>query len=270
MGLAFEVVTGGKTAITGGAFEALTPASGNTFSIRNFEGPQGAQIEEVWIVNNASKGRLSIKSPRMHDQTRGLLVANAAPQAAALNEEPSLALPGFATIPLYASDVLAVEYIGSASDDVVASFLVAYNDLQGADGRFVTWEAILSRIRSFVGILVTPTAGTITYGTAVALDSSDNRLKANTDYALLGADVDLACCTVGITGPDTSNYRVGMPGKVVPQGGGDWFVNLSRKYNKPHIPVINSNNKGNTLIDVVQADDAAAVNVTLILAELAR
>jgi hypothetical protein len=96
----------------------------------------------------------------------------------------------------------------------------------------------------------------------------DNRLEADQSYALLGAISDDPVTLIGITGPDTGRYRVGIPGKIAPVIGADWFPMLSEKYHTPSIPVIKANNAGNTLIDLATSNTAATPNVTLILGQL--
>ena len=49
----------------------------------------------------------------------------------------------------------------------------------------------------------------------------------------------------------------------------EWFVRLSRLTGIPLIPVINAANKGGTTIDIAQDQAGAAVNVSLILVEMA-
>jgi len=269
MGVALEVILAGKQGLTGGAFEALTPGTGDTFSIRAFPDQADAVIEEIWGLDTASPAQLSIRSPRLHDQVRGLRLA--VPDGSATGahaEEPNLLIPGHLTVPVYSSDALTVEVLGTAADDVLFAFLVRYSDLRGAEARLHSWEEIRRRLHTVLGVLVQPTNGNGDYGTPVTLDSVDDRLKANTDYAVLGALVDTPTTLVAIAGPDTSNYRIGLPGKVEPTVGGDWFVRLDQKYGLPHIPVINANNKGSTLVYTADATTGASPNVTLILGQL--
>ncbi len=87
-------------------------------------------------------------------------------------------------------------------------------------------------------------------------------------YALLGYVCDARVCSVGITGPDTGNLRVGGPGELAPDVTSEWFVDLSVRTGKPHIPVLNAANIAGTTFDVASTATAAAVNVSLIFAEL--
>ena len=95
-------------------------------------------------------------------------------------------------------------------------------------------------------------------------------LQANTDYALLGGQVDVACAAVRVTSPDFANFGVGFPGFLSPRAIPDqWFKSLSIALGVPAIPVFNSANKNGTLVDVVQNQAGNAVNVTLNVAQLA-
>jgi hypothetical protein len=59
-----------------------------------------------------------------------------------------------------------------------------------------------------------------------------------------------------------------MPLLTWEQGSGQWFVELADRYALPLIPVINSNNKGNVLLQAADAAGATVPHVTLLLAEL--
>jgi hypothetical protein len=106
------------------------------------------------------------------------------------------------------------------------------------------------------------------YGTAVALNATDDRLKADTYYAVLGVTSQLQASLVTIAGPDTSNFRIGLPIVLQQNLSAGWFVDMSLRYNIPAIPVINSNNRGNTLLQAAAASGAVATALTIILAEL--
>jgi hypothetical protein len=165
--------------------------------------------------------------------------------------------------------VLTEEVNGTATNNVGAAFLAYFENLPGADQRLVTFEEVRARAVNNVGIRVSAVAGAAgDYGTAVALNASDDRLIANTDYALLGAVSQLPCCTLTITGPETSGRKVALPLHWNELISADWFVWLSQKYGIPAIPVFNSNNKGNVLVQAADPGGAIATAATLIFAEL--
>lgn len=269
MGRALQGVLALKQNITGGAWEALTPGTGDSFTIANFPQSSRAHLLDVWTGNGSTKCQFSIRSPRLHDNVRGIRLGHQFnPTLSGADGDPQVVFPRVAKQPLYSSDTLVVEVNGTALDEAIMTMLICYDDLPGADAMLATWEEIESRIVNVVGILTTPTTGAaVDYGASVALNSVDDRLKADTYYAVLGAVSDLPFHTAGIRGPDTGNYRCSIPLSWDSSKSGSWFVDISREYRMPLIPIINANNKGATLID---AADVAAVtpNITWMLAEL--
>lgn len=269
MGLALEVILAAKRNITGGAFENLNPGTGDSFSIRAFVEGSDAFIEEIWGLDNDNAAQLSIKSPRMHDQVRGILLAVPSGAATGENpEEPHSLFPGYLKSPVYQSDQLSVQVNGTANDDVLFAYLIRYENLQGSNASLHSWVEVEPLVKNYVGILTQPTNGIANYGATVAINSVDNRLKADTDYAVLGAIPSVSTGLIALQSPDFSNYRVGLPGNIDPVSGGNYFVELDRKYMTPHIPVFNANNAGSTLVQTADSDTGATPNVTWILAEL--
>lgn len=269
MGAALDSVLAIGTLAAGGTFEALTPGTGDTFTIRDYVKGSRASLLEVWALDDTSVCQLSIASPRMNDGQLGLVMPMPSGAAIGPAEEPQVLFPGPVQVPVYNADELRVRANGTNGDLVVADFLIYYEDLDGSNVQYTSWLNIEAQIEKIFGILVQPTAGTLDYGMPVALDSVDDRLEADKKYALLGAITDVPLAVIGITGPDTGRYRITLPGKVDPTQGGDWFAKLSAKYGLPLIPVIKANNAGATLIDCVQAAAGDTANVSLILAQLA-
>jgi hypothetical protein len=112
------------------------------------------------------------------------------------------------------------------------------------------------------------TAGDWSAGTVI--NATNDNLKADTDYAILGYEVNTESLAIGISGTDTGNLRVGGPGPLNPLETRDWFISLSKAQGTPHIPVFNSNNRGNTLVFAAKNTAAGTVSVSLQLARLAR
>ena len=271
MGAALISTLGLKQNITGGAFEALTPGTGDSFSVPSYRPGSTAWLLEAWGANSTTKCQFRIRSPRLHDNVQGIrLAAQFNPTQSGADGNPQLYLPPYVRQMLYPSDTLTVEVNGTAMDDVDLIYLTYFEDFPGISANLRTWEEIQARIVNTLGVLVTPTAGAANdYGTSEALNADDDRLKADAEYAVLGLTVDLPCTSIGIRGPDTGNYRIACPGHWDSQRSAGFFVALSQMYGLPLIPVIHSNNKGTTLVDAVDAAGATAPNVTLILAELA-
>src|SRR5690348_2941289 len=252
MGQILDTLTAFKNSLTGGSFEALSAATGDSLSIRWFgEGTQ-AQLLDAWVADSATKCQVSIRSPLLHDNVRGMrfgVMAN--PTLSANSGKPQELLAPFWKQPYQPTDTLIIEANGTAADRVVFSQLIHYDAPQYSGARLLGAAEVESRFNNLVGILVAPTGGaTGDYGAVVALNSSDDRLKANTDYALVGATSDLMYTTACIVGPDTGNFPIPIAGSWQEDIQAGWFYEMSRRWGMPLCPVINANNKGNTNIKV--------------------
>lgn len=254
----------------GGAFEALVAGTSDSLAIANYRDGSRAYILEAWGGLSANPGEFSIRSPRMHDSTRGLrMAAMFNPTLSGADGDPQLLLPYPVKTPVYSSDTLIAEVNGTATNNVELDYLVYYEDLPGLDQSLATWSDIQNRMVNLVGIRVSAVAGAAgDYGANRLLNQDDDRLKADTYYAIIGATSQLPCSLLTIQGPDLSNFRVGLPLHWDEQRSGGWFADLSVKYGIPAIPVINANNRGNTIIQAADAGGAIATAATLILAEL--
>lgn len=270
MGAALHMLTSGKANITGGAFESLSALGGDSLSLFAFPSGSRAWLLTAWGIDSDSKADFDIRSPRLHDNVRGIRMSNTplAPGAVTANGA-QIMLPRYAKQPLYSSDTLVEEVNGTAADDAILSQLIYYENLPGVSANLVTWAEIEARVVNIVGIRVSPTSGAVVaFGTAVALNSTDDRLQADIDYALLGYTVDTPITTIGIKGPNTGNIRLGGPGMVDGLITSNWFVQLSRDTGLPCIPVINANNRATTFIDTCDGEGATAAGINLIFAEL--
>jgi hypothetical protein len=268
MGVALETILAAKANITGTTFENLTPGTGDTFTVRDFAPGSLAYAEEIWGLDDTSPAQFSLASPRMNDGQEGLRLSVPSGALVGPAEEPQVLMPGPGRLPVYRADTLKVQVEGTAADNTIFAYTVRYENLEGADTQLRSWAEVEPMIEKTFGILVQPTNGTADYGTPVTLDSVDDRLEADKKYAWLGCTIDLPTCLVALSGPDTGRYRIGMPGKVDPMDGGDYFARLSAKYQAPSIPIIKSNNKGSTLIWTADAAAGATPNICLILAQL--
>lgn len=272
MGLALETITGYVTSMTGSTtFDALTAGSGDTFSVRSYVDGSAAYLEDVWAADTAHAFQLSIKSPRLHDQVKGILFAGTNLSVAVTQAfVPQQLMPSIMTQRLYSTDVLSVTANGTASDVFQGVFNIRYENLGGINARLYRWEAIHPHIVNYVGILTAPvpsaTAGN--WGASYVLNSGDNRLKANTDYALLGYTTSRTVTALSINGTDTGNLNVGGPGGPTSTSTGNYFVDQSLLYGLPHIPVINSNNAGSTTVQVADILTSGTPNVTWMFAQL--
>lgn len=262
MGAALEVISG-RVTNPGATITAVTANTGDSFAVRNFDAPGTAQLLDLWAFT-ATAGIARVRSPRLHDNVQGI-------RAKSLASTPQPLLPDWAQQSLYAQDTLILELSGGGAETDQMTILNYYSDLPGANARLYDWPTIDARVRNIltneVSITTGGTAGD--YGGAVAVNSSFDLLKANTDYAILGYLTDTSVGTVGVRGPDTSNFRVGGPGSNARFETRDWFVRASERNKLPLIPVFNAANKAGTLVDIATPATGATVIVELILAELA-
>lgn len=271
MGRILDDITVFKDSLTGGAFEALTAVSGESLSIRWLGAGTEVRLLEAWAGNNAHKMDVSIRSPLLHDNTRGIRFAYPFnPTLSGADGNPQLFLPPYWQQPYEPTDTLIVEASGTASDDVTFTQCLMYDTPSAIGGRFISAPEAEARLKNLVGIRVSPAAASVTsdYGAAEAINSDDDRLKANTDYALLGLTTDLPFTTLAIFGPDTGNFNIPIPGHWNDQISAGWFYEMSRKWNTALIPVINSNNKGVTFTKLADVGGGTAPLISLLFAEL--
>lgn len=260
-----------KDSLTGSAFEALAAASGDSLAIRWFEEGTRVTLLDMWGANNVTKCDFSIRSPLLHDNTRGLRVSHMFnPTQSGADGNPNLYLAPYWRQPLHPTDTLIVEALGAASDDVTLCLQVLYETPTLTGGRFATVGEVENRLKNLVGIRVSPApaASTSTWGAAEAISADDDRLKANTDYAVLGLLTDLPFTALKLWGPDTGNLGIPIPGYRDGATTAGWFYDQARRWNEALIPVINSNNKGVTNVAAADVGGGTAPLITLQLAEL--
>ena len=254
-----QTITAFKQNLTGGGFEALTPGTGDSFTFFNVPQGTAAFLGEVWAVDDASPCEVSLKATRFHDQLFG--IRSAVPDGSTLapaNRAVDVSPDGIDQ-PIYPSDILDVEVSGTAADNVNVTLVLYYPDLPGINARLATAGFVKSAGVNQVGINVTLTPGSGDYGSTVALNASDNRLHANRDYAVLGFTSQGPLASVTIQGIDTGNLRVGGPVLADPDHDATLFLDLALAFNLPLVPIINSNNAGNVLLQA--ADPAAGATI---------
>ncbi len=261
---ALELVSGRVTA-PGGTLTALTMAAGNSATVRMADLKSTAALISTWAFNNAA-GIWRIRSPKLHDNVQGLRYRITA-------SDPISEWVMGQWQKLVPQDTLTLELSGSAVGGQIeqAQLLIYYTDLPGSAARFIGIPELLQRTVNVwtTEIAITPgVAGG--YSGQVAINSTFDNFKANTDYAIVGFTVDVACAAVRFTSPDFANLGLGGPGNVTSRHlNARWFYELTQKFGVPLIPVFNAANKFGTLVDIVQNQAGAAVNVTAILHELA-
>lgn len=265
---AMEVISGSVHGV-GATITAWTMSAPDTLVVRSSDPTKMVRLLDMWALNDTAAGILRVHSPRMHDNTQGIrqrILNN--------NCEPLLSGAGITAITqrLYQQDTLIVEQTGSAANYDTGHLLILYDGLGGVAARFVDTPTLRANAvnRLTVEVTVSPGAGTPGYGGAVAINSTTDLLQANTDYAIVGVTTDVRCGVIGIRGADFGNLRVGVPGETAQRHiTTNYFQRLSDAYGMPLIPVINSANKGNVLIDATGQTGALTIVAELQLVQLA-
>jgi hypothetical protein len=272
MGRALVLKTASKAGTAGGTFaDALAANTGDVLGVANYGGDpsvSAARITEMWAIDSTSAMEVSFVYTRpqsTHDQSRGFrFEVPALFPGGAGNVAGHNILAGYGTIDLYKSDTPVINVTTTAADNAMVSWVEQYDDLPGVQGVFGTWDQIQSLQISAVGInsAVVSSATRGAYGATRAFNADDDRLHANTWYALLGWTSRTPITTVSLLGPDWGGQRIGGPAGVINLDNAFWFVDqdikwrqLSRTSGMPMIPCFNSNNKA--AINVQIADSAA-------------
>lgn len=264
MPAALELVAA-TTTFDNNVMTALVAASGQSLSIRAAQGVSDIRLLAMWANLKTAAGVFRIRSPRLHDNVQGIRMRAAV-------GAPLPFIPPHPLQRLYSQDglILEVQNADAAGNIETGFFLAYYSDLGGVAARFIDVPTLMSRGVNLKGVEVqlNPSAAGGWTGLK-ALNSFEDTLIANTDYAILGGAMDVLTGGVGITGPDTGNVRLGFPGNTSdPFLSQEFFVRLTRIAGIPLIPVISSANKAGTNIDTAQDQGGAAVNVTLLLCQL--
>jgi len=264
-----QVVNFFSTGLGGTAFEALTPGTGDSATFFNVPIGSPAFLAEIWGVDDSNSCELSLTATRFHDQVFGIRTQLPDGSALAPAGRASLVSPGGFDQPVYPSDVLTVQAAGQNGDNVNVTFIMYYQDIPGIAAALAGWDAVKAAMKNLVGIHVSLTPGSGDWGASVALNAADNRLHANTFYAVLGFTSDIPCAAIGLSGIDTGNLRVGGPVLADPEHDAYLFADLAKAYQASLIPVINSNNAGSTNLQAADPS-GSAVELDVILAELTR
>jgi len=256
MAKALEIVSFRATApSTGATFSAL---AGNSTTIRDSAHP--GRMLAAWQTRQAA-GYSRVTSPLLHDGTVGLQMCGPI----------GLTVQTFQGQRLTPQDTLSVYGSGSATagDMEFFSFLAFYPDLTGVSANLITATEFRKRfvsLHSFPNTLATTATGEYTGSELISAES--DQLKANTRYALLGANIQVGCHALCWSGPDFGNLRVGMPGGTGQFRASEFFLMLAEATNLPCIPVISSANKALTYVDAVSDENGTDPVVTTMLARL--
>lgn len=245
------------------ALAAVTVANGDSLTVRSFGTPSQAFLDDV-IIKGGQSVTARITSPYLHDTTRGITFITA--------QAPSTRLiPRYASQPLNTQDTLGVSALSGAANSSVVALVNYYTDLGASDARLHAWGDVSGLIQEIKPVEVDCAASaTIGQWNGTLITATENLLKANTDYALLGYIVDVPCAVVAVSGQDTGSLKVGGPGSVLTYDTCEYFVQKSIDTGRPYIPVINAANANNTSVFIADNAASTAVKVQLILAELSQ
>lgn len=267
MGVGMEIV--GFSCIDAAAATAQTmnPLNGQTATIRATANGNAPVTLEGIATDFQDAGDFRIRSPRMHDDVNAIRIAAPAgvPQWGALE---------YFSQPLYSQDTLTVEAVFTVAPTVSHISLgylnLYYQDVPGIAAVLRSTNEVLPNVVDILSIPVTPTSSATAgnWGAGVALNSSVDLFKANTLYALLGYVTPVAFGAWSLQGVDVGNLQLGAPGSTVARDTRNYFAAMSDEMGMPAIPVINSQNKASTLVNVSAIATATATEISLIFAQL--
>lgn len=263
MGLGIDTIV--ASALNPGAAPAADNAvinGGDSKTVRNFAQTSRARLDFV-CRQGATAGLVGVKSPRFHDVSRGLQWI--------LSESPSTVLmPRETGQPVYGADIMQLTISGGGAETDGISIGIYYYDIGGIAATLKSPGDILPNVVNIKPTEVDVAASATAFAwNDTALTTTENLLKANTWYAVLGYETDTAAVAVGVKGPETGNLRVCGPGAISGLLLADYFVEMSLRHGAPYIPVFNANNRANFFVSTAFAAVAGTVKITLNLAELA-
>lgn len=259
MGAALDTLLGEVTNSV--ALTPLTMAGGDSLTIRSFVPTSEARLLAA-VAQGATQPQVRITSPRLHDNQTGLTFQTA--------ETPSeFAMPPDIGQPLYSVDTLQVSATSGAANSSVVALLNYYKNIQGIDADLRTWEDIKPHIINLkVMEVAVTTSATIGQWVDTAITTTENQLKADFKYAVLGFMQSAALAVVGIKGPATGNLRACAPGAGSTLDITNYFVYMGQRHGIPLIPVFKANDRFNTYVSAAAATASVAANVGVVLAQL--
>jgi len=239
------------------AGSAAAAATGDSLQVQN--GQKAVRILAIWSQLQTT-GFIRVTGPTQHDQLTGWTASVPAGQ---IQVENPLGIDW----QVRPQEILAVTIAENAVAGDIGSvcMLQQFDDLPGVEGRYMKFADVAKRVGRLVTVRGTITAGAGGGYTGEELISAESdNLKPNQDYAVLGLTTSVACAAVTLRGPDLGNVRIGVPGDPNDHDlSSQFFCMLSKVYDLPLIPIINSGNRASTFVGCVQNENAAAVPYTL-------
>lgn len=265
MGRAIDTVLAFSTQGAAAPFPtALAATSGDSLSIRSFNRSTKSYLESV-IYSAGGSERIRVTSPLIHDNVTGLTWEP-------LEVPAQWLLPPELSVQVQPVDTLVVSGGIAAAGTITAGLVIAYEDLDGADARLFSWPDLRGLVKYVKPIEVDLNAVAVGAWTDTPINTTDKQLHADSYYAVLGWNPNAAVDIVGVKGSATANLRVCGPGATSTLDITEYFIAVSEKTGRPHIPVFNANDQG--AFNVSAANHAAiagaAEHVYVILAELTK
>lgn len=264
MGLALDTVLLDlhNTSTNPATLTASTPATGDSLSIRSFKDGSKCTLENVYLQGTTPPRRVRILSPRLHDNVTGVSFQ-------ALENPTEFLLAAEIEQQMYSADTLVVQLDAAASSDTVAALSLYYTDLPGVNADLRTWQQIQNRIIDIKPVEVDVTSSaTIGQWSDTLINTTENQLKANYEYAVLGFETSATLLCMGVKGPATGNLRVCIPAASPTLRLTDYFIFQSQQGNRPYIPVFQANDRAATYVSVAANTASATANVFMICARL--
>jgi len=256
-----EIVTFSAIAATATG-SAATALAGDSLTVKNGMGK--VRVLQGWAKNQTA-GFVQVTNPSGHDTTRGLRVG----VPAGFNHSIT---PMGLGLPVQPQELLTPTIAATAvpGDVELSSLLMFYENLPGVDARLLTVEQLDRKMVTLTTVEDSFTGVSNTYSGSRALNAGSDLLRANRDYAVLGATCRTSAHAAWMSAPDFGNVRVGVQLDIAQTPlGPQYFALLSRQHGVPCIPVINSGNKTSINCGVVCDENAGTFVVTWHLALLA-
>ena len=251
----------GHVANPSATFTNVVFDSGDSGTIRSFAATDSAWLERI-TRGGATAGAVRVLSPLLHDNVRGITFL--------ANDNPTACLmPKAHGQQVRPQDTLIVQATGGTAETEVIGLSVYYTNLPGASARLKNWSDVSPLIANIKPIEVDVTnSATIGAWTDTVITTTENLLKANTDYAVLGFSSDTLTTLIGVKGTETGNLRVCGPGNTRTEDTSFFFVDWSEREMTPHIPVINAANANGIYVSTCDTVASSTPKVSLILAEM--
>lgn len=255
------VTAAGYVSPAGAGINAAPAVSPDTFTVQASESEGAVKLAQIWAAGTVCDA-VRIRDPRIHDVAQGIRLQVGTTKYRQL-------LHWGTDIDLYPAQAPTVETSATGVGATGVCLMYEYMDLGGMEQSLATWEDVRPRIETLSGTEVDVTSGAAgAYGTAVAFNGTFDNIYRDRQYALIGYTVNVACLSVGIYGPSTSNFTFGVPGDPDPVYTQDWFIDMANELGRPAIPLIAGNAITSHFVKAVDTAAATAVHVSLKLALL--